>query len=398
MSEIIKIERLNHNGEGIGKLNNITTFIPKTIPNDQVEINIIENHKNFNRASVIKYIKRDCNCVNPSCQYYYNCGGCHISNLSYEEQLEYKKNKAKEIFKKYLNIDIRLNIIPSKNVLKYRNKITLQINKGKIGLYAPRTNNIVEVNKCLLVSDNLNEIINKLRSLDLSKINNIVLRESNDEILLSIYGEISKDDLKKIDKVNTIIYNSQIIKGRGYIVQNIKYLKFKVSAESFFQVNNEMVVKLYDKVLEYSKINKDDILIDLYCGTGTIGIYLARYCKKVLGIEINKSSIKDANKNKKINNINNIEFICGDVSKIINNKYQASIIVIDPPRSGLDKKTRKTLLEILPKKIVYVSCDTMTLARDLKELLEKYEIENCTLMDMFPQTYHVECVCLLKLR
>lgn len=396
MSDIIKVERLNHSGEGISQDLGLITFIPKTISGDIVEIEIIEKSKNYQRAKVINYKKRADNCINPSCKYYYECGGCHISNLPYNKQLEYKKNRVKDIFKRYLAIDIDFDIIFSEKILGYRNKITLQIKNGEIGLFENRTNNIIKIDKCLLVSDNLNNIIKKLKKLDLIAIKKIILRETKEEIMMIIEGNISKEILLEFKEADTIILNNQTIKGKGYIEEKINDLEFIISPDSFFQVNSNQVVKLYNKVLEYANITSKDRVIDLYCGTGTIGIYLARYCKQVLGIEINESSIKDANKNKKLNNIENIEFIQGDVGNIINNSYQASIIVVDPPRSGLDKKTRKALLEILPQKIIYVSCDTMTLVRDLKELLNKYEIKDGTLVDMFPQTYHVESVILLQ--
>ena len=391
----VEIIRLNHSGEGIGKINNKTIFIPKTIVGDIVSVNIIEEHKNYLRGSIIEYIKRPTNCLNPKCKYYYKCGGCHLSNLSYQDQLTYKENKIKDIFKKYLNKEISPKIIKSNKEYEYRNKITLQIKDGKLGLYKNKTNDIIEIDKCLLVSNNINKVINNLKQYNLNKVTNIVIKESNNEIMLYIEGNISKDIIN-IDNVNTIIINNNIIKGNGYITQNISNLKYIVSPKSFYQVNNNTVEKLYNKILEYSNLNKEDKVIDLYCGTGTIGIYLSRYCKEVLGIEINDSSIKDANNNIKLNNINNVKFIKGDVGKIINNNYKADVIVVDPPRRGLDKITRKTLLEISPKKIIYVSCDPMTLARDLKDLLIKYNLEDISIVDMFPQTYHCESVAVLE--
>lgn len=396
MSYIIDIERLNHNGEGIGKIDNKTIFIPKTVIGDRVKVEVVEEYKNYMRGQVLEYIDRSSKCINPKCKYYYECGGCHISNMDYKEQLLYKENRVKDIFKRYLNKDIDISVIDSDNKYGYRNKITLQVKDGNIGLYKNRSKNIVEIDKCLLVSDKINKVINNLRNYDLSRVNSIVIKESNNEVMLYVDGKIDNNIIDM--DVDTIIINDNVIKGGGYIVQDISGLKYKVSSKSFYQVNNNVVRKLYDRVVEYADLNKDDKVIDLYCGTGTIGIYLSKYCKEVLGIEISDSSIKDANNNIKLNNIDNVKFIKGDVGKIISNKYQASIVIVDPPRSGLDKNTRKGLLEILPKKIIYVSCDTMTLVRDLKDLLNKYKLVNISIADMFPQTYHVECVCVLKLR
>ena len=158
------------------------------------------------------------------------------------------------------------------------------------------------------------------------------------------------------------------------------------------------MIKLYDKVVDYANLSKDDSVLDLYCGTGTIGIYLSKYCKEVLGIEIVENAIKDANINKELNNIDNISFECGDVGRLINSHYKLDVLVVDPPRAGLDKKTKKVILDNEYKRVVYVSCDPMTLVRDLSELLEKYEIKDITLVDMFPNTYHVESVVLLEIK
>ena len=173
--------------------------------------------------------------------------------------------------------------------------------------------------------------------------------------------------------------------------------KYIVSLESFFQVNDNVTYKMYEKIKEYCGANKEDIILDLYCGTGTIGIYLSDSCKKVLGIEINKQAIKDANKNKELNGINNIEFIASDVSKVINKiDIKPNIIVVDPPRAGLDEYTIKEIIKINPKKLIYTSCDPMTLARDLNILKYYFNIKEITPFDMFPNTYHVETVCELE--
>lgn len=162
-------------------------------------------------------------------------------------------------------------------------------------------------------------------------------------------------------------------------------------------MNTYQTIKLYNKVVEYAKLSGNEKILDLYCGTGTIGLYLSHYCKEVVGIEINKDAIKDAFKNKEINNINNVDFQCGDVSTIINNiEFKPDIVIVDPPRSGLDKNTINQLIKINPKKIIYISCDPVTLARDLNLLKEKYKINEITPVDMFVNTYHVETVVLMS--
>ena len=175
-------------------------------------------------------------------------------------------------------------------------------------------------------------------------------------------------------------------------------MKFIISYNSFFQVNTSVMKKLYDKVLEYAALTGSESVLDLYCGTGTIGLYLSKNARDVKGIEVVEDAIKDANINKELNGSSNIEFICGDVSKLVNNNYVADVVVVDPPRSGLSENTRKVILDNMYERIVYVSCDPMTLARDLKELSSKYEIKDVCLFDMFANTYHVESVVKLELK
>lgn len=394
----IKIERLNHNGEGIGKIDGITTFVPKTIIGDEVVVGNIVKYKNYFRAEVLEYLKRGSDYVESRCKYYDKCGGCQLGNLSYDKQVLYKQARVKDIFLRYLGKEMDIPIMGSSLEYGYRNKITLQVEKGKLGLLGYKSNDLIQVDSCLLVSKRVNRIISELKKIRLDGITKIMIREAQEEILMLVMGNPQEDELLGITGVDTIIVNSKIIKGKGYVIENIGNYKFKVSPLAFFQVNKEMVSRLYDKVLEWSSLEKQDKVIDLYCGTGTIGIYLASRCSKVLGIEINKDATKNAMVNKKLNNIDNIEFINGDVGKIINGNYDADVIVVDPPRSGLSRKTVSSLLEIKAKRIVYVSCDTMTLVRDLKKLEEEYVIDKVMLVDMFPVTYHVECVCALELK
>ena len=211
--------------------------------------------------------------------------------------------------------------------------------------------------------------------------------------MVVFYGNINSNiDLD----VDTIIINGKVIKGNGYIREEINDFKFIISPTSFFQVNNVGMINIYNKVLEY--VDGGNVL-DLYCGTGTIGIYVSKKANKVLGIELNKEAIKDALINKKLNSINNIDFISGDVGTVLSqNKFKSDIVIVDPPRAGLDSKSIDNIIKIKPKKIIYVSCDPVTLARDLNILKEKYDVIEITPFDMFGNTYHVECVSLLKLR
>jgi 23S rRNA (uracil-5-)-methyltransferase RumA len=215
--------------------------------------------------------------------------------------------------------------------------------------------------------------------------------------MIGLYGSINDELTNKLKDYTISIYlnNKELYKKEeGYIVLNgIKYI---ISLNSFFQVNTSNITNLYDLVIKYGKFTKEDNVLDLYCGLGSISLYISKYCKNVLGIEINESSIDDANKNMKINNVSNTKFICSDVSKILDENYHYDIVIVDPPRSGLDSYTKDILKKIKSKRIVYVSCDPMTLVRDVKDLSDVYEFNDISLVDMFPNTYHVESVVVLE--
>lgn len=397
----VVIEKMNHQAMGIAKINGKVVFIPKVIVGDIVDIDIVKEYKNYNIGRVNKIIKNGSKRVDVLCPYYDICGGCSISAYTYQDELEYKVNNVIDIFKRN-EIDIKPNIIKSDNRYGYRNKITLQVSNDIIGLYEEDSNTIVDVNKCLLVSDILNEIIDIIKkNINVNKCNKIVIRDTYYGIMIIFYGSVNNEEvIKYLDKKVVSIYTYdnkyKCIYGEKYLYEMIGEYKYRISPDSFFQVNSRTVNKLYNKVVEYAiKNEKKDNLVDLYCGTGTIGIYLSKYFNNIIGIELNKQAVEDAKENAKINSVNNIEFYAGDVGKIINDQVKADVIVVDPPRSGLDKRTKDILLKIKANKIVYVSCNPLTLARDIKELDSGYKLWDITLVDMFPNTHHVECVSVL---
>ena len=399
MIKKMKVEDINHQGYGIIRINNRVVFVKDVIPGDVVDIEIIKNYKNYSLAEVANFVIKSREHDSVKCKYYGLCGGCQISHIKPKSQLGFKIDKVKNIFDKYLKLDINPDII-SVNSYNYRNKVVFHVEDNKIGFYREGSNKLIEVDKCLLLDNRINELIKLFYQLDLTYIEKIVVRTTNKEVMVVFYGYIDKIDILK-DKVDSIILiniKEKLLHGKSYIKEQINDLKFIISYDSFFQVNTEAMIKLYDKVVEYANLSKEDSVLDLYCGTGTIGIYLSKYCKEVLGIEIVDNAIRDANINKELNNIDNISFVCGDVGRLINNDYKQDVLIVDPPRAGLDKKTRKVILENEYKKIVYVSCDPMTLVRDLSELSSKYDVKDITLVDMFPNTYHVESVVLLEIK
>ena len=365
-----KVSSLDYYGRGVIKDDNKVIFVENALVDEIVNIEIVNEKKKFCEAKVTKYIKESPLRIKPICPYYDKCGGCDIMHISYEEQLKFKKKKVKEIMDKFKINVLVMDVIPTKQ-FGYRNKVTIHNNK-KLGFFKKNSYDVIEVEKCLIASDKINMELLKLNKNYKGK--QIVIRSTEDD--------------------STVIYDG---KDGKRLIENINGFKYRISPKAFFQVNRDGMIKLYDKVLEYVDLNLNDIVLDLYCGTGTIGIYLSPYCKEVLGIELNSDAINDAIYNQKLNNVNNIKFKLGDVSKVISSvKYKPTVIVVDPPRSGLDKNTINYLLDSNSQKIVYVSCDVVTLARDLKLLEEKYNILEITPVDMFPNTHHVECVCLLK--
>lgn len=389
---VVKIENLDHFGRGIAKVNNMPIFVENSLINEEVEIVITKEKKKYMEGFVSNYLKKSPLRVESNCPYYDKCGGCDLLHMSYEEQLKYKENKVKEIIKKFSGLEC-VNSIVGSIQFNYRNKVTLHVKNGVIGYYKENSNEIISIDKCLLVDERINILIDEIKNLNLNGIKKIVIRVTNNESMAIFYRDINSNINLRAD---TIIINSKVTKGNGYIEENIGDLKFIISPTSFFQVNNVGMINIYNKVLDY--VDGGNIL-DLYCGTGTIGIYVSKKADKVLGIEINEEAIKDALLNKKINNINNVDFISGDVGTVLSkNKFKFDIVIVDPPRAGLDNNSINNIIKINPKKIIYVSCDPVTLARDLNILKEYYDVLEITPFDMFSNTYHVECVCLLNLR
>lgn len=385
----VEITNLDHFGRGIVKKEK-PIFIDNALVGEIVEIEITKDNKKYSEGRVIKYIKKSPLRVESNCPFYDKCGGCDLLHLSYQEQLKYKETKVKEIIKKFSGLECVKEIVPTIQY-NYRNKVTLHV-KQKLGYYQKKSYDIINIDNCLIADDRINDLIKKLNTIDLNTITKITIRVSSKESMLVIEG--GKLDITSFKEVDTIIVDNQVLKGRGYIIEEINNLKFVISPDSFFQVNQLGMINIYNQVLKY--VDNDTKVLDLYCGTGTIGIYLADKVNQVLGIEINKSAINDALMNKKINNLDNIDFKLGDVEDVLNNNsFKADCIVVDPPRAGLGNMVIKNIFKIQPQKLIYVSCDPVTLARDLNILKDKYNVVEITPFDMFSNTYHVECVCSL---
>ena len=397
---MFKIESLDHHGRGITKIDNKISFIENALPGEIVEVNITKNKKKYLEGNVKKYIKYSKNRVTAPCKYYNFCGGCNIMHLKYADQLKFKENKVKNILKKYLNKDIKINpIVKSDNVIHYRNKVTFHV-KEDIGYYETDSNNLIKIDNCILAEKKIFDIFKYLKLLKLNNINKLTLRTNNNKIMLIIESSTNNININNIKEYFNSIYlkyNNKYIHlyGDKEIKMNLENYLYLISPDSFFQVNKNVTIKLYNLIKSY--IDENECVLDLYCGTGSIGIFISDKCSKVLGIEINKYAINNAMINKEINNIHNIDFICNDSGKAIEKlNFNPDVIIIDPPRGGLNIQTINNILKYNSKKIIYVSCDPMTLVRDLKVFSDLYEIASITPFDMFPNTHHVESVSILQ--
>ena len=394
-----KIEKLDNFGRGISHINNKIVFISDALEDEVVDATTTYSNKKFDEAKVNEIIKVSRMRIKPICPYFDICGGCNLLHMNYDDQLKFKYNKVKDIIFKYLKEDIKVNDVIYSNQFNYRNKASFEV-KEKLCYKMRKSTNLVDINYCYLLDKNINDIVHVLNNLNLKNINNITIRTGEEDIMVIISGNPTQEIIDALkEKVRSIYVNDKLVYGRSNIVSKIGNYEFFVSDKSFFQVNKYNVKNLYDKVLEYAELTGNENILDLYCGTGTIGIYLSKYAKSVIGIEVNEQAIFDANVNKNKNNIENISFICdttSNINNIVNNDFD--VIIVDPPRSGLDKNTINFLINSKAKRIVYVSCDIMTLVRDLNILKQDYDIREITPVDMFPNTYHVECVCVLKLK
>ena len=387
---LVKCEKLDHFGRGLGHVSGKIIFVPDLSPDEEALVKITIDKKKYMVGEVIRLVKKSNDRIDPKCPYE-NCG-CGLKSLNYLKTLDFKKDKVTDILKRYGKIEGAVKeIISSDNIYGYRNKITLKVQNGKLGYFKNGSNDLIEINRCEIASEKSNEIIKVLKKSDLSKVKEVIIKDFG-EVMVIIKGDMDIEKLKPL--ASSIYINDNLVYGKENIIARLGEFKFYVSKDSFFQVNMDVALKLYNKVLEYLDTSSGKSVLDLYCGTGTISLFLSKHFDKVIGIEINEEAVKCAFLNKELNNISNVRFICGDVSKEIHH-LKADNIVVDPPRSGLTNEGINDILRINPERLVYVSCDPMTLARDLKLLGAKYEVKEVTLFDMFPWTYHVESVCLL---
>lgn len=391
----VKVEKLDNLGQGIAHINDKVCFIKNALPDEVVDIKIISDRKNYQKAQIKELIEPSQNRKTNICPFSDLCGGCSLGHLKHEKSLEYKCHKLKEIILKSTHQEFEPTIIKSDKEYNYRNKITLKIVDSKWGYYNSESHNFVNINKCLLAKECINKVIEKQNLFNISS-GEIVLRANNlDEILICIKTneeyQIRYDELNNLNIVGIVI-NDEIKIGKNYFYHTINNLKYKITYNSFFQINDYICSEIF-KIL--NNLNLGISVLDLYCGVGSLSLSIANKVNKIYGIEIIENAIHDANINVNLNNINNTKYLVGKVEdniKFINDKIDT--IIVDPPRKGLSNIEEITNFKA--QNLVYISCDPVTLGRDLKELTKFYEIKKVYALDMFPNTYHVESLIILN--
>lgn len=407
----IKIIDILQDGRGVGKKESKVYFIEGATFGETCDIEIIKEKKNFIEARKLKTTSQSPYYTQPPCPYYYECGGCTIMDINYDTQIKLKKNLITNAIKKTCGIELDvLEIVTSEN-LSYRNKIRLQVdNEGKLSYNKKSSNDLVAIKDCKLANNHIRENLEKIQNLVISIVGNlgniireISIRSNSFEILLNIYSE-EEEKLYKYLKENykNLPYNINIINkkkiktiGKDHLIFNVKDKSFKVSRDDFYQVNDYQIENLYENARKY--LEKDKKLLDLFCGSGISSIALND--DNIVGVEINKSAIKDAKENARRNKLKNYKFIAKN-AKYIDQKFiekeKINALTVDPPRAGLDKEIIKILTKAKIENIIYISCNPQTLARDIKRFMDSgYKLEKIKAVDMFPQTMHVESVVLM---
>lgn len=396
---LVKIEKLDNFGRGITYIDGKITFVYNALPYEEVDIEITKNNKKYFEARVLKYISKSFDRCSNDCPKSDLCGGCNLRHVDFDFENKFKEKKVRDIMMKFagVNSDV-INPICYSSMNNYRNKVILHGKNGKLGLYRSDSNDVVPIDECLILNNRINDIIKIVNRIN-KNIEEAIIKTSNDleKCLVSIKGEVS-DINELINVCDVLILNGKFLTKEKNIITSIGKKKYYQSCDSFFQVNTTLTELLYDKVYEcLEKYNNSNVL-DLYCGTGTIGIYVSDLCYNIVGVDYNKSNIDDANMNKKLNNVNNISFICDKVENRIDEFKNIDVVIVDPPRAGLDPKTIKYLISIAPEAIIYVSCDPVTLARDIKNLSDSFDAISITPFNMFSRTYHCESITVLERR
>lgn len=447
-------------GNAIGKADDIVVFVPHAIPGDIVDVQIKKKRSHYMEGVVIRFEKLSPLRVIPQCEHFGVCGGCKWQDLPYDQQLYYKDKQVKDNLKRIGKVEEgeMFPIIASDNKYYYRNKLEYTFsssrwltqdeiesrndigNRNAAGFHIPGLfDKVLDIRRCHLQADPSNDIRLALKAFaeeyefsfyDLRQhtglLRNLIIRTSSTgEVMVIVsFGEDNPAAISKIMeflkeqfpsitslmyvvnlKLNDTIFDLPIIHfhGKDHMMEKMEELYFKIGPKSFYQTNSEQAYKLYCITREFAELKGDEIVYDLYTGTGTIANFVSKSCRKVIGVELIKEAIADANENASINNIRNATFYAGDIKDVFTAKFieehgRPDVVILDPPRAGIHEMVAECLLHTQPEKIVYVSCNPATQARDIALLKEVYAVEKIQPVDMFPHTHHVENVVLLRRR
>ena len=439
----VKIESLTHDGLGVARVDGFPVFVANALVGEEINMKVTLVKKTYAFGRAVDYFVTSGERVKPECGIYKQCGGCQVQHLSYEGQLKMKHDTVVNHLKRIGHIE-DANVLPTigmQNPSRYRNKTQVPFGyaDGKVvaGFYQKRSHEIINMQSCLIQTDISDQIVETMRqlcqeleidpyneSLNLGVLRHVIVRVGfkTEEIMVTLVTrthEIPNSELliqrlvSKYPKIKSIAQNvnpkvtnvifgdeTRILYGEPYIYDEMNGIRFAISPRSFYQVNPIQTETLYSKAVEYAQLSGNEIVFDAYCGIGTITLFLALHAKQVYGVEIIPEAIEDAKMNARLNGFENTQFAVGKSEEIIpawiENGIVPDVIVVDPPRKGCDRSLLDTMLEAAPDRIVYVSCDSSTLARDLRVLIDGgYKLEVVQPVDMFPQTAHIECVAKL---
>ncbi|WP_052025623.1 23S rRNA (uracil(1939)-C(5))-methyltransferase RlmD [Anoxybacillus sp. KU2-6(11)] len=436
-------EDLTHDGAGVAKIDGFPIFVPNGLPGEKAKVKVIKVKKGYGYGRLIELYEPSADRVEAPCTVYKQCGGCQLQHLSYEGQLKAKHKHVKEVLARIGKIeDVTVHpVLGMNDPWRYRNKAQVPVGEREGGLvagfYKERSHDIIDMDACLIQQE-MNDIVVQTVKQICEQYNIPAYNEQTHKGLLrhimARYGATTKEVMvvlitrteeiphkkkvveeivKRIPNVKSIVQNinpkrtnvimgeqTRVLWGSEYIYDYIGDIRFAISARSFYQVNPEQTKVLYEKALEYAELTGREMVIDAYCGIGTISLFLAKNAKKVYGVEIVPEAIEDAKRNAELNGMTNVEFAIGEAEVVIPKWYEqgvkADCIVVDPPRKGCDESLLQTIIAMKPKRVVYVSCNPATLARDLRMLEDGgYKTLEVQPVDMFPHTVHVECCALL---
>ncbi|MBE4910583.1 23S rRNA (uracil(1939)-C(5))-methyltransferase RlmD [Bacillus luteolus] len=442
----LTIKRLGINGEGVGYFKRQVVFVPGALPGEEVVVEATKVHPKFSEAKIKKVRKKSEHRVQPPCPIYDQCGGCQLQHLDYNQQLKEKRDIVVQAFERYvknLNPSIIKDTIGMDNPWNYRNKSQFQVglNNQKViaGLYGLNSHHLIDISDCMVQHQATNKVTQVVKTI-LQELNISIYNEKSRKgiirtivtrvgvetgevqlVLITAKTELPRKEQfitevkKRLPEVKSIVQNingnktslifgdeTKRLHGKEVIQENLGDLQFELSARAFFQLNPHQTVKLYDEVKKAARLTGKEKLVDAYCGVGTIGLWLAKEASEIRGMDTISESIEDAKKNAKNHGISNALYVTGKAEqwlpKWVKEGWKPDVIVVDPPRTGCDDQLLQTILKVKPKKVVYVSCNPSTLAKDIGVLSKSYNVSYIQPVDMFPHTAHVEAVALLELK